>query len=166
MVVLHTFNPSTGSKCKGRWISELEDSPGLPRETLFQTNKTKQANRQKPMRSQILFSACQVLKIMKYILHLQNISIGNTLTTKAKEQQVAISYCVAKYRFKVQSTGSQPVVTTSFGVIYQISCTSNIYIRIQNSRKVIVIKQQQNNFMFGGHHNMRSYIKGSQHQEG
>jgi hypothetical protein len=53
------------------------------------------------------------------------------------------------------------------GIAYQISCISDTYIMVYNSSKMIVIKQQWNNFVVvGGQHNTRSCIKGQQPQEG
>lgn len=60
----------------------------------------------------------------------------------------------------------QPVGYNPLQVAYQLSCILDIYITIKNSRKTTVMRQQGNNFMFRGHHNMRSSIKGLQHQEG
>ena len=48
---------------------------------------------------------------------------------------------------------------TPLEVTYQIFCTAGIYIIIPNSSKVIVIKEQLNNLVVGGHCNMRYSIK-------
>ena len=56
---------------------------------------------------------------------------------------------------------SQPVGRKPFG-----GCISDIYIMIRNSSRITVTKQQQNNFMVGGYHNIRSCVKRLQRQEG
>jgi hypothetical protein len=40
---------------------------------------------------------------------------------------------------------------------------TDVSIMIHNRSKIRVLKQQQNNFMVGGHHNMRNCIEGLQH---
>jgi hypothetical protein len=56
-----------------------------------------------------------------------------------------------------------PKTVISTGVSYQICCISDIYNTIHNNRKTTVMEWQQGYTMAGGHHNMRSCIKGSQH---
>jgi len=57
------------------------------------------------------------------------------------------------------NSSSQPVGGNLFKNIL-LDIISYIYITIHNSREIAVMKYQQNNFMVGGHHNMRDCIKG------
>lgn len=54
---------------------------------------------------------------------------------------------------------------TPLGITNQIPCKSDIYTIIHNGSKVTVMEQQQDQFYGWGHYNMRSCIKGLQHQE-
>lgn len=47
----------------------------------------------------------------------------------------------------LEASSSQPVSCNPFGVIYQISFISNLYVTTHNSSKMAVIKQQQNNLI-------------------
>jgi hypothetical protein len=55
-------------------------------------------------------------------------------------------------------------VSIPFGVTYQISCISDIYIMIQSSNKITVNEIAMK--PVGGRHNMRNRIKGPQDQGG
>lgn len=59
-------------------------------------------------------------------------------------------------------SGSQPVDCDSFD---KLLSPKNIYITIQNSRKITVMKEQTN-FMFGVTLNMSNCIKESHHEDG
>jgi hypothetical protein len=62
---------------------------------------------------------------------------------------------------------SNPAVVNLWVTIpYQISCRLDIYITIHKSSNILVMKRQENNLMIGGHHSVRSCIKGSRHWEG
>ena len=56
-------------------------------------------------------------------------------------------------------------VMTPLEITYQISCISSICIITDNSSKITVMKWPWNNFMARSHHNMRTCIKWSQHQD-
>lgn len=49
---------------------------------------------------------------------------------------------------------------TRVGAVYQISCMSEIYVMIDNTSNVTVMKQQWNYFVVGGHHNVKNCVKG------
>lgn len=48
-------------------------------------------------------------------------------------------------------------------VAHQISCIWDVYIITHNNSEITVVKKKGNNFVAGGHHNMRTSIKGFLH---
>jgi hypothetical protein len=70
---------------------------------------------------------------------------------------------VQRVAYPVRATVLNLWVTTLPGVTCQISCISDIHITIHSSSRITVMKEQQNNVVVVGHHNMRNSVKWSQH---